>query len=401
MKARNIFALSVLTASIALASGCSSDDDGGDPEPPVTDPGDTTDPGDMINPGPMSPPATMSGNSIIDLARGTEDDDGNTVTEGVADLENLVTTLAAYPDLIDLLDDETMMFTVFAPNNEAFDDLDLDDVDEADREAFIRNTLVYHVVPDTVYNSSTDQTLPQTLTTAQGAEIMIVDDGTGMASIVDGDDNVAIGTAVDTASNGVVYVIDTVLTAPEAASEPVDPGPTDPAGPGADAVEGSTLAALQDDDDLSSVAAIVGERDQSLQAADDGNRSQLLFAPRNSAFDAGATSILAYTVTARGPEDAGMPATSGTTYTGFSDLTGDPQGADKLQFAVSGEGDTLMVNNLPAELVETTSGPVLYVYGGGDTLDDETTDDETTDDETTDDETTDDETTDDETTDDE
>ena len=310
-----------------------------------------------------SPTATMSGNSIIDLARGADND--GVVTEGVEDLSSLVETLGDYPDLVDLLDDETKTFTVFAPDNAAFAALDLSAIPEEDREAAVRNVLVYHVVPNTVYNSSTDQTLPQTLTTAQGADLTVMDDGTGAAVIMNGDATVAIGQAVDSASNGVVYIIDTVLDAPAAPAmggTDVDGGDDGDDGNdgGASGVEGSTLAALENDDDLSMIAAVVGDRAQSLQADDAGNRSQIVFAPRNSAYQADVTSILAYTVTEAPGNVPGGPAPAGT-YTSFSGPDGTAGG--NLTFVLAGEGDSLTVNDLDAELVATTSGPTLYVFG--------------------------------------
>jgi len=311
-----------------------------------------------------SPTATMSGNSIIDLARGADND--GVVTEGVENLSSLVETLGSYPDLVDLLDDETKTFTVFAPDNAAFAALDLSAIPEEDREAAVRNVLVYHVVPNTVYNSSTDQTLPQTLTTAQGADLTVMDDGTGAAVIMNGDATVAIGQAVDSASNGVVYIIDTVLDAPAAPATP-PMGGTDDGGDGDDGddggasgAEGSTLAALENDDDLSMIAAVVGDRAQSLQADDAGNRSQIVFAPRNSAYQADVTSILAYTVTEAPGNVPGGPAPAGT-YTSFSGPDGTAGG--NLTFVLAGEGDSLTVNDLDAELVATTSGPTLYVFG--------------------------------------
>ena len=310
-----------------------------------------------------SPTATMSGNSIIDLARGADND--GVVTEGVEDLSSLVETLGDYPDLVDLLDDETKTFTVFAPDNAAFAALDLSAIPEEDREAAVRNVLVYHVVPNTVYNSSTDQTLPQTLTTAQGADLTVMDDGTGAAVIMNGDATVAIGQAVDSASNGVVYIIDTVLDAPAAPAmggTDVDGGDDGDDGNdgGASGAEGSTLAALENDDDLSMIAAVVGDRAQSLQADDAGNRSQIVFAPRNSAYQADVTSILAYTVTEAPGNVPGGPAPAGT-YTSFSGPDGTAGG--NLTFVLAGEGDSLTVNDLDAELVATTSGPTLYVFG--------------------------------------
>lgn len=376
MKVRKIFALSVLTTSMALAAGCSSDDDD-DPEPTTEVPG-TEEPGTEMPgtempgtempgtemPGtemPVEDTSTTMGNSIVDIARGTTDEAGTELTPPNAELTSLTDALAMYPDLINLLDADGT-YTVFAPNNGAFDGVDLSTMDEAT----VRNILTYHVGTEVVDTSalSAEQTFPLTLATAsEGNSLTLEDDGTGAISVTDSTGaSTSIGTSVQ-ADNGVVYIIDTLLMPPALPEEPVTEmpdggdGSMGPVGTG-----GSTLAAIQDDEDLSQIAALVGDRAESLQATDDTNRAQILFAPRNDAIDAGATSILAYTVTASGDTPAGGPAASGT-YMSFSDLSGDSAGT-KQEFVLAGEGDSLTVNGLPAELVSTTSGPVLYVFGG-------------------------------------
>ena len=396
MKARKVFALSILTASMALAAGCSSDDDDEgtpdttDPTDPgptdPTDPGptDPTDPG-TTDPDPMSPEATMTGTSILDIARGTDGSDGNPATEGVADLSELLAAAGQFPAIVNLLDDESQTLTVFAPNNAAFaalgdgtEDGETEDGETEDGETEdsdggeidIENTLLYHVGTDMSLDTMMSPTYPVTLMTAQGASITVSQDDTGAVVVTDSAGTpVALGEPV-TAANGTVYIIDQVLVAPDAEDMTTDPGETtvpggtdnpDMAG-GPGASEGSTLAALEGDEDLSSVAAIAGDRAQSLQATDDSNRAQIVFAPRNDTFDAGATSILAYTVTASGTTPPGGPAPAGM-YESFGDLTGDSAGT-KLQFDLQGEGEDITVNGLPAELIPTTSGPVLYVYGG-------------------------------------
>ena len=285
----------------------------------------------------------------------------------------MVEAILPYGDLVDALDDPDADFTVFAPNNAAFGGVDLSTMDDA----AIRRTLSYHVAPTAEGGMSlntsalgADQALPQMLDTlVEGEQLTVQDDGTGTIVVVDSDGSeVALGEAV-VAGNGVVYIINEILTVP--ADEGMGgmdggagtgSGGADGDGGGSPATEGSTLAAIQDNGDLSSLAAIVGTRSDSLQAEDDNNRAQVVFAPRNDTIDPDATSILAYTVTSAPGTPPGGPAPAGT-YTAFSDLDG-MQAGPKLQFELAGEGESLTVNGLPAQYVVTSAGPVLYVYGG-------------------------------------
>ena len=312
MKARKVFALSILTASMALAAGCSSDDDDEgtpdttDPTDPgptdPTDPGptDPTDPG-TTDPDPMSPEATMTGTSILDIARGTDGSDGNPATEGVADLSELLAAAGQFPAIVNLLDDESQTLTVFAPNNAAFaalgdgtEDGETEDGETEDGETEdsdggeidIENTLLYHVGTDMSLDTMMSPTYPVTLMTAQGASITVSQDDTGAVVVTDSAGTpVALGEPV-TAANGTVYIIDQVLVAPDAEDMTTDPGETTAPGgtrrPGHGGhafgrpTEGSTLyRAIQDDDeDLSSFEALVDSSAfdqslQSLQATDD------------------------------------------------------------------------------------------------------------------------------------
>ena len=122
------------------------------------------------------------------------------------DFETLVTAVAA-AGLDSTLSDESAQYTVFAPTDEAFEKLDT---------AFLNNLvnndttnltkiLTYHVVPGIVL--STDLSDNMAATTVEGSDITI--------QIMDGKvyiDDAMVTTADVECSNGVIHIIDTVIT---------------------------------------------------------------------------------------------------------------------------------------------------------------------------------------------
>ena len=376
MKVRKVFALSILTTSIALAAGCSSDDD--DEPTPMTEMPGTGTPGTEMpgtgtpgteTPGtempgtemPVADTSTTMGNSIVDIARGTSEEDGTEITPANPDLTTLTGTLANYPDLINLLDAEGT-FTVFAPNDAAFEGEDLGEDADA-----IRNVLNYHVITDQVVNTgalTAEQTLPLTLNTAStGNTLTLQDDGTGNIVVVDSDGSeVSVGEAV-VADNGVVYIIDELLTAPAAAAEPgetEDPGDntTDTGagggGGGDAAVEGSTFAAIQDDDSLSDFEDLVVSSNYSLNLQDEANNEFVVFAPVNGSVETLSSEVTDYIAVRE--EGTSGPVTSDETFNGAT-------GSLTFEVGGTGAGGDLTVNGLPAEFVTTQSGGALIKYG--------------------------------------
>jgi|GEM_PF-2279498 len=118
-------------------------------------------------------------------------------------------------DLVDTLDDDDFEFTVFAPTDEAFEDLldemdiDLDDI--IDNSELLSQVLLYHVV-DGIFEAD-DLEEGDEVETLQGGTLEIeIDDDTviinGIAEVVEADIE---------ASNGVIHVIDAVLIPPLAA----------------------------------------------------------------------------------------------------------------------------------------------------------------------------------------
>jgi len=117
-----------------------------------------------------------------------------------------------------VLADESRNFTVFAPNDAAFDKLGQDTINNLLNDPdTLSDILLYHVVPDAVVQSEAALQLDgQSVDTANGDAFMVnVDDGKlfiNMSEVIAAD----VG-----ASNGVIHVIDTVLMPPvdEAASD--------------------------------------------------------------------------------------------------------------------------------------------------------------------------------------
>jgi len=129
-----------------------------------------------------------------------------------------VTTLVSLVDKADLV--ETLKgegpFTVFGPNNGAFEKLDaatVESLQQPENKAALAEILTYHVVPGT-YTSADLKAMAakgQALTTVQGGKLMPMMDG-GNLMIEDGNgDMVMIETADVISSNGVTHVIDSVL----------------------------------------------------------------------------------------------------------------------------------------------------------------------------------------------
>lgn len=130
------------------------------------------------------------------------------VVENASKAPNLTTLVAAVKaaDLVETLSGKGP-FTVFAPDNDAFDALPagtLDDLLKPENKKTLTSILTYHVVPGTY--AASDLKDGQELTTVNGETLTVsVKDGT-----------VKVGDATVTQadvfqSNGVAHVIDTVL----------------------------------------------------------------------------------------------------------------------------------------------------------------------------------------------
>jgi uncharacterized surface protein with fasciclin (FAS1) repeats len=113
--------------------------------------------------------------------------------------------------LDDVLADESQRYTVFAPNDAAFDKLGQDTINAllADTDT-LRDILLYHVIGGTAVDAATALSIAGTKVTAANDDefALSVNDGALFVNLSE-----VIATDVD-ASNGVIHVIDTVLIPP-------------------------------------------------------------------------------------------------------------------------------------------------------------------------------------------
>lgn len=140
------------------------------------------------------------------------DVDGTIIDAAIAtpELSTLVTAVQA-AGLVELLSDETKMFTVFAPLNSAFDKIDSDALTAllADTQA-LTDVLTYHVIADSDVDSVTALSLSgKTVSMANGDEITVMmKDGKLFIN------NSEVVTKDIVTNNGTVHLIDTVLMPP-------------------------------------------------------------------------------------------------------------------------------------------------------------------------------------------
>ncbi len=110
-----------------------------------------------------------------------------------------------------VLADESQRYTVFAPNDAAFDKLGQDTINAllADTDT-LRDILLYHVIAGTSINAETALTLAGTKVTAANDDefALSINDGSLFVNLSE-----VVATDVN-ASNGVIHVIDTVLLPP-------------------------------------------------------------------------------------------------------------------------------------------------------------------------------------------
>ena len=182
--------LALLTSVTLVAAGCSSDDDAGSDDATTTTAAeqdmDTTTTAEMAT----------EGETIVDIA--SSNPDFSTLVDLVTQA-GLAETLAGEGP-----------FTVFAPTNEAFAKVDPATVSAltADPQGALADVLKLHVISGEVM-----------ATDATAAVGTCVDTLGGKVKVEQSGDNLTIGgaTIVDTditASNGVIHVLDGVITAP-------------------------------------------------------------------------------------------------------------------------------------------------------------------------------------------
>ena len=144
-----------------------------------------------------SPAPFVPTNSILELAQATDQ------------LSSLESALTKYPDLVSLLGG-TGNFTVFAPNNDAFDALlvaigqeSIDDIPED----VLKNVLQYHVFTAAAVPASAVTTGPITMANDEVADL--VSDANGVSI-----EGAQVILADVTGTNGIVHVINNVIVPP-------------------------------------------------------------------------------------------------------------------------------------------------------------------------------------------
>jgi len=144
---------------------------------------------------PVTPPTDLN---IVERAEAN--DQLSTLVSAIVDAE-LGSTLQG-----------TGPFTVFAPNNAAFDNLPDGTLENLSTEQ-LAEILTFHVVEGEI--TSSDLSASQTVETVQGEEILVTVDG-GTVTV---NGNAVVGTPDVQASNGVIHIVDNVLL-PQAFREP-------------------------------------------------------------------------------------------------------------------------------------------------------------------------------------
>ncbi len=183
----------------------------------------------------------------------------NNIVETAQATENLSTLVAAVQaaELVDALSDETAQFTVFAPRNAAFADIQstVDTLLEPENQSDLQNVLQYHVVQGAALSSDLND--EEVMMALNGDELKI--------RIVDGEvhvNNAKVVTADVETSNGVVHIIDQVLV----------PG-----------TFGTVVDAAAADSRLDTLVTAV-QAAELTEALNNPDASYTVFAPRNAAF---------------------------------------------------------------------------------------------------------------------
>jgi len=163
-------------------------------------------------------PATNGIIHVIDMVLLPESEEAAEPTGTIVDIaladpqfSTLVTALEA-ADLVSTLADETAVFTVFAPTDDAFALLGTDTINSLLADVpTLTNILTYHVIGDQAVDSATAISL-------DGSDVEMLNGDTVSVSVQDGtlyiNDSAVIAADV-LATNGVIHVIDAVLIPPE------------------------------------------------------------------------------------------------------------------------------------------------------------------------------------------
>jgi uncharacterized surface protein with fasciclin (FAS1) repeats len=191
-KTRTTVAIAAAASALLVLGACSSSD------PEGTASADTTSPTTMAATAPST--SAPEAQTIVDVAASNPQ------------FSTLVAAVKA-AGLAETLSGEGP-FTVFAPTNEAFEQLPAGTVEtllKPENKDQLTGVLTYHVVAGQVMAADVE---PGTVKTVNGASFTVSIDG-GEVVITDGQGNKSKVVKTDiSASNGVIHVIDTVLLPP-------------------------------------------------------------------------------------------------------------------------------------------------------------------------------------------
>ena len=156
----------------------------------------------------------MSGSSTTVMVGGAAMYANKDIVTNVSNASNLTTLVAAVKaaDLVSVLQ-SAGPFTVLGPNNDAFAKLPAGTVDtlvKPENKAQLQNILKYHVIPGKYL--AKDLSDGQSLTTVQGDMLTVVKTGNDLSFRDAGGNLAKVQTPDVLQSNGVAFVIDSVLT---------------------------------------------------------------------------------------------------------------------------------------------------------------------------------------------
>ncbi len=277
-----------------------------------------------------APPVETGPETIFDLA---------SADPNLSTLASLLTNTG-----LDEVLDGSDEFTVLAPTNAAFSALGQETLDAlANDPDALKAILLYHVVPGVVDSNAVIAAVGTQVTTVNGSNVAITSGGEGVGVRV----NFSDVTAVDiSAENGVIHVIDSVLTPPTV---------TDLSG-------NSITTIAKTNPNLSTlVSALTAAGLDSVLADLDSNTKYTVFAPTNEAFAAidsdalsrliGATDVLSEVllqhVVAGEPVDAITAITLAGT--DINTASGNAVSIDIANGMLSVGGANLSVTNIIAE----------------------------------------------------
>lgn len=215
------------------------------------------------------------------------------LTIGAQSSLSTLSDLIIAADLAETLENESEEYTVFAPNNAAFDALSGDTLFELQKEenrADLVKLLTYHIVAGTV--GSADLSNNQEITTVQGDLLTVSIEG-DVVRLVDRLGNVTPVIEADiTASNGVVHIVESVLlndtydysdSGPEAPTPPSEDGQGEMS-ESTSATFATVVEFIQSNDNLSTLLAAIQAADLT-STLQESSASITVLAPTNAAFD--------------------------------------------------------------------------------------------------------------------